>query len=228
LLTPEHFLRQEHYLESLLFWNIGYLTTGSGLVGGGVRLPASDLGAMRHDPTVALEENPDALGLSISKCRGLTPSGLIVEIEEGSVLSERFPKTNLAGVAEAIVYVVCDHGEKQKIDGAPDAFNPQMKAERTFVYRVALEVTAAERENAVAVARLRRPAAGVHYEKDPQYIPACLSLSAHSELTSGWHKISESVNNLAAGYAELHRAMHPDAASPPADTTSDEPGTQNQ
>ena len=39
LLTPDHFLRQEQYLESLLFWNIGYLTTGSGLVGGGVRLP---------------------------------------------------------------------------------------------------------------------------------------------------------------------------------------------
>jgi hypothetical protein len=147
------------------------------------------------------------LSLSISKCRGLTPSGLIVEVEEGSVLSERFAKEQLAGVAEAVVYVVCDVAEKQKVDGTPDAFNPQMRTERMFSYRITLDVTAAERENAVAVARLRRPSAGMHYEKDPLYLPACLSLSAHSELTAGWRKISESVNNLAAGYAELHRAM---------------------
>jgi hypothetical protein len=207
LLTPEHFLRQEHYLESLAFWSIGYLTTGSGLVGGGIRLPASDLGAVRHDPTVVLDEGPEALDISIGRCRGLTPSGLIVEVEEGSVLSERFPKEHLAGVAEAIVYVVCVVGEKRKADGTADAFNPQMKTERAFAYRIALDATAAEKENAIAVARLRRPAAGMHYEKDPRYIPPCLSLSAHSELTSGWRKIAEAVNNLAAGYAELHRAM---------------------
>ena len=207
LLTPEHFLRQENYLESLSNWAVGYLTTGSGLVGGGVRLPASDLGAVRHDPTVVLEENPDALSLSISKCRGLTPSGMVVEIEEGSVLSERFPKEHLAGVAEAIVYVVRVAGEKRKVEGVADTFNPQMKTERMFSYRIALDVSAAERENAVAVARLRRPAVGMSYEKDPGYIPACVSLSAHSELTSGWRKITESVNTLASGYAELHRAM---------------------
>jgi hypothetical protein len=207
LLTPEHFLRQEHYFESLLFWSVGYLTKGTGLIGGGVRLPASDLGAVRHDPTVVLEEGPEALDVSISKCRGLTPSGLIIEVEDGSVLSERFPNGHLAGVAEAIVYVVCDLSDKQKVDGVSDAFNPQMKTERVFSYRIALDVTAAEKENAVAVARLRRPSAGMHYEKDPQYIPSCVSLSAHSELTSGWRKIAESVNNLAAGYSELHRAM---------------------
>jgi hypothetical protein len=207
LLTPEHFLRQEHYLESLTFWSIGFLTTGSGLVGGGVRLPTSDLGAVRHDPTVVLDEGPETLDISIGKCRGLTPSGLIVEVEEGSVLSERFPKEHLAGVAEAIVHVVCGVGEKRKADGTADPFNPQMKTERAFAYRITLDATAAEKENAIAVARLRRPAVGMHFEKDPRYIPPCLSLSAHSELTSGWRKIAEAVNNLAAGYAELHRAM---------------------
>ena len=207
LLTPEHFLRQEHYLESLTFWTVGYLTTGSGLVGGGVRLPTSDLGAVRHDPTVVLDESPETLDISIGKCRGLTPSGLIVEVEEGSVLSERFPKEHLAGVAEAIVHVVCGVGEKRKADGTADAFNPQMKTERAFAYRITLDATAREKENAIAVARLRRPAVGMHFEKDPRYIPPCLSLSAHSELTSGWRKITEAVDNLAAGYAELHRAM---------------------
>lgn len=207
LLTPEHFLRQEEYLESLSFWPIGYLTTGFGLVGGGVRLPASDLGAVRYDPEVVIDEGPESLSLSIGKCRGLTPSGLIVEVEEGCVLSERFPREHLAGVAEAIVYVICDISEKQKVDGIPDAFNPQMKTERMFSYRIALDATAAEKANALAVARLRRPAAGMHYEKDSQYIPPCTSLSAHSELTAGWRKIAESINNLAANYAELHRAM---------------------
>ena len=49
----------------------------------------------------------------------------------GQRLSERFPKEQLAGVAEAIVYVICDIAEKQKIDGTPDAFNPQMKTDAT-------------------------------------------------------------------------------------------------
>ena len=46
LLTPEHFLRQERYLESLVAWGTRFLTTGAGLVGGGVRHPESDLGTV--------------------------------------------------------------------------------------------------------------------------------------------------------------------------------------
>ncbi len=207
LLTPDHFLRQEEYLESLFAWTLSYATPGAGLLGGGVRLPESDLGAVRNDPEVALDENAEALSISVTKCRGVTPSGLIVDVEESGALSERFPKERLAGVAEAILYVVCEPGERHKVEGAADPFNPQMKTERAYSYRVALDVTAAERQHALAVARVRRPVVGMHYEKDPNYIPPCMALSAHSELTAGCRRIVDAVNRMASGYAELHRAM---------------------
>jgi hypothetical protein len=207
LLTPQHFLRQEHYFESLFHWSAAYLTQGSGLVGGGIRSNASDLGAVRHDPVVALEENIETLSVSVSQCRGITPSGLIVDIDASSAISERFRRESLAGVAEALVYVVCDSASRRKTDDIADEFNPQMKTERAFSYRIALDVTAAERPDAIAIARLERPAVGLHYEKDADYIPPCVSLAAHSELTAGWRRIVDAVTALASGYAELHRAM---------------------
>lgn len=207
LLTPDHFLRQEHYFESLSHWTTAYLTHGEGLVGGGVRLPPSDLGAVRLDPVVALDESAEFLSISVSQCRGLTPSGLMVDIDESSILSQRFPKESLTGVAEAVLHVICDATEKRKTDGIADAYNPQMKSERAFSFRLALDVNAAERQNAVAIARLRRPDAGVRFEKDAEYIPPCVSLSAHSELTAGWRKVVDAITGLTSNYAELHRAM---------------------
>lgn len=207
LLTPEHFLRQELYLESLPAWQMRYLTVGGGLVGGGVRLPESDLGALRHDPIVVLDERPEALAISVGICRGVSPSGLLIDVEEGATLAASFAREQLAGVAEAVVYVIRGNVAKTKLDGATDTFNPQMMTERAFHYRLALDVTAADKENALAVARIRRPAVGMHYEKDANYIPPCLSLSAYSALTTGWRSITELITNLAAAYAELYRAM---------------------
>ncbi len=147
LLTPEHFLRQEKYLESLAGWSQRYLAAGSGLVGGGIRLPESDLGTVRHDPEVSLSENAEALGISVKRARGLTAAGTIVDVESVGEVHARFPKEQLAGVAEALVYVVCEPGERVKIEGAPDSFNPQMRTERVASYRLALAVTAAERSS---------------------------------------------------------------------------------
>jgi len=39
LLTPEHFLRQERYMDSALLWVLRYATSHYGLVGGGARVP---------------------------------------------------------------------------------------------------------------------------------------------------------------------------------------------
>ena len=38
LLTPEHFLRQEAYIDSALLWVLRYATNAYGLVGGGARV----------------------------------------------------------------------------------------------------------------------------------------------------------------------------------------------
>ena len=207
LLTPEHFLRQERYLESLAGWALRFLTPGAGLVGGGVRLPESDLGTVRYDPEVTLAETPEALDLSVKRARGVTSSGLLVDVESLGTLSVRIPKDQLAGVAESVLYVVAEPGVRVKTDGVADSFNPQMRTERVASYRLALGVSAAERPRALAVGRIRRPSTGMLFEADPQFIPPCLALSAHSELAAGTRRIVESVSRLAAGYAELHRAM---------------------
>ncbi len=207
LLTPEHFLRQERYLESLVAWSLRFTTGGSGLVGGGIRLPETELGAVRQDPEVSLHETSDWLDVSIARARGLTPSGVVVDVEATGALSLRLAKEQLAGVAEAVVYIVCDPVTRIAADGAPDSFNPQMRTERLPSYRIALDVTAAERPQSLAVGRVRRPATGMLFEADPNYIPPCLTLAAHSDLISGSRRLVDAVNRLASAYAELHRAM---------------------
>ena len=207
LLTPEHFLRQERYLESLVSWGLRYLVTATGLVGGGLRQPESDLGTVRFDPEVSLHEMPEYLEISVARARGVTPTGTIVEVDTTGTVSTRFPKDQLAGVAEAVVYVVWEGSARVKIDGAPDSYNPQMRTERAPAYRVVLSVTAAERAQSLAVGRVRRPASGMYFEADAAYIPPCVAVSSHSELMAGTRRIVDVVNRLASGYAELHRAM---------------------
>ena len=207
LLTPDHFLRQELYLESLNAWGMRYLLNGSGLVGGGVRLPESDLGTVRFDPEVTLNETSEYLDISVARTRGVTPAGTIVDVEAAGAIGTRFPKDDLAGVAEAIVYVVAEPLGKVKISGVPDSFNPQMRTERVNSYRVALKVTAAERTQSIAVGRIRKPSTGMAFEADSTFIPPCLSVAAHSELMAGTRRIVDATNRLASGYAELHRAM---------------------
>ncbi len=177
LLTPEHFLRQERYLEALSGWSLRYLTPGTGLVGGGVRLPESDLGTVRYDPEVSLAETAEALDLSVKRARGVTPSGLIVDVESLGTVSVRVPKEQLAGVAEAIVYLVCEPGVRVKMDGVTDSFNPQMRTERVPSYRISLGISAAERARSLAVGRVRRPATGMLFEADAQFIPPCVALA---------------------------------------------------
>ena len=207
LLTPEHFLRQERYLEALAGWGMRYLVPGAGLVGGGIRVPESDLGTIRYDPEVALNESVEALDVSVKRARGITAAGTIVDVETLGTVSTRFEKEQLAGVAEALVYVVCDPAVREKVEGVVDDFNPQMRTERVASYRVALSVTAAERGQSLVVGRVRRPATGMHFEADPGFVPPCVSLGAHSELMAGTRKILDAVTRLSAGYAELHRAM---------------------
>ncbi|MGI4758519.1 MAG: type VI secretion system baseplate subunit TssK [Janthinobacterium lividum] len=207
LLTPDHFLRQEQYLESLQAWGMRYLAQGTGLVGGGVRLPEADLGTIRFDPEVSLNETAEYLDVSVNRARGVTPIGSIVDVESAGTVSVRYPKGELAGVVEALIHVVIDPDAREKRNGVPDSFNPQMRTERVPSYRVALQVTAAERAHSIVVGRLRRPATGMSFEADPQFVPACISVAAHSELMSGTRRILDATNRLAAGYAELHRAM---------------------
>ncbi len=207
LLTPDHFLRQEKYIDSALLWVLRYATNAYGLVGGGPRLAESERGAVRHDPIVVVDEDSESLRLSVTQCRGLSPAGCIVEIDPEHPLQCEIPKTSLEGVAESAIYVVCDPNEKQVVDGQVDPFNPELQTERVPTYKLGLQVAAESVPYSVVVGRLRRQKYGAGYEKDSEFIPACTSMSSHSELTSAWRKIVDSTRLLAERYTALHQAM---------------------
>jgi hypothetical protein len=207
LLTPEHFLRQEEYIDSALLWVLRYATNAYGLVGGGPRVPESERGAVRHDPIVVVDEDADSLRLSVTQCRGLTPAGCIVEIDPQHALECQVSKTDLEGVEESPVFVVYEPHRKEVMDGVVDQFNPQMRTERRPAYRLCLQLPADGIPYSVVVARLCRQRYGVGYEKDASFIPACTSMSSYSELTGAWRKIVDNVNILSERYTELYRAM---------------------
>ena len=136
LLTPDHFIRQEHYTDSLVSWALRYTTDVYGLAGGGPRVRETERGAARFDPIVTLSEGQESLTLTVAQCRGITPSGSIVEVAPESPLEQRFAKAELEGVQEAAVYIVREEGVKDAAHGEPDEFNPQMQTERRYRYRI--------------------------------------------------------------------------------------------
>jgi hypothetical protein len=186
---------------------VRYATDALGLVGGGPRLAEAERGANRHDPIVVLNEDESTLSICVTQCRGLTPAGCIVEITPEHPIERRLAKSELEGVAECGVYVLCAPHAKDTIDGPVDEFNPQMQTERVPQYRLTLQPTAEDAAYAVAAARLRKSRYGTAFEKDPNYIPPCTSMVSHSELASAWRRITEEVAAVADRYAELHRAM---------------------
>jgi hypothetical protein len=207
LLTPDHFLRQEKYLESAILWVLRYATDAFGLIGGGPRLAESERGAVRHDPIVVVAEDESGLNLSVSQCRGITPGGSMIDITPEFPVHRRYSKAELEGVSEAPVYVMAEPYRKETLDGPVDDFNPQMQTERRASYTIALQLPAANVPYGIAVARLRRAPYGTAYEKDSEFIPPCTTLVSYSELTSAWRRIVEETTLLVERYTELHRAM---------------------
>ncbi|HLJ88282.1 MAG TPA: hypothetical protein VKZ53_15795 [Candidatus Angelobacter sp.] len=207
LITPEHFLRQERYLEARDLWTLRYSTGAFGLVGGGSRLPESEFGAVRHDPIITLTEDEKTLRISVTQCRGITQAGTPVDVAQIQPLHRQFDKADLAGVNEARIYVVANPHEYTAIDGAADQQNPEMQTERIPVYRVELQTTGDSAQHALAITRIRRAPYGVTYEKDASFIPPCTTLVSFSELTAAWREILDELTGLADRLIELYRAM---------------------
>jgi len=207
LLTPEHFVRFERYLDSSLLWMLRYVTNTHGLIGGGPRLPEHERGAVRHDPIVVVEEDEQAVNVAVTQCRGLTPGGCMIDIDPEHPVRRSFSKSELEGVAEAGVYILCQPHTKETADGPLDDFNPQMRTERRLSYRLSLQLPPDLTPYAMVVARIRRPRDGAGYEQDSDYIPACTSMLACSQLAARWREIVEEVSRLAERYTELYRAM---------------------
>lgn len=207
LLTPDHFRRQEQYFDSLVLWALRYTTSAYGLVGGGPRLPEAERGAARLDPIVSLIEDEASLEIAVTQCRGLSPAGCVIEITPAYPVRRTFQKTELEGVTETPVYLIYEPHKKVEADGERDEFNPQMMTARYPAYRLSLQAPADQAGYAVVCAQLRRQRYATGFEKNPDFIPACTSMTAHSGLAAAYRKIMEEVTFLAERYAELHRAM---------------------
>ena len=91
LLAPEHFRRQDAFLEETVEWLLQYCVPGTGLVGGGIRVPVGERGLARHDPKLEVDEDKEQVSLTVMEARGLTPLGQLVDISRSNVVRGKFP-----------------------------------------------------------------------------------------------------------------------------------------
>jgi hypothetical protein len=82
-----------------------------------------------------------------------------------------------------------------------------MQTERRTAYKLALQVQANQIPFALICGQLRKQRYGSGYEKNPDFIPACTTMTSQSQLAVAFRKIVDDVTFLAERYSELHRAM---------------------
>ena len=206
-LTPEHFLRQERYFDSLVLWLIRYCSFDYGLIGGGPRVEASQRGAAAFDPIVSLDDSEENLKITVSQCRGLSMGGWVVDIAPNRPLEISVPKKELEGVLNLGIYVVARPHSKEPDDEVKDSVNPEIQVGRRLAYELKLDVSAEESEWSLLVSRLRRAEKGLRFEKVPGFIPPCAFMISHSALMQAFLQVNEQVTSIADRYSGLHRAI---------------------
>src|ERR1700742_4315644 len=144
LLTPEHVLPQERYIDSLFPWVLRYATESYGLVGAGPRVEPAERGAVKHDPVVSIYNEGETVKVSVTQCRGISPSGDIIDIDPTHAIHQSFSKKEIEGHRELGIYVVAEPHAKVVEDAPGDAANPQMKSSRRHRYEVKLGITGTE------------------------------------------------------------------------------------
>jgi len=206
-LTPDHFLRQERYVDSLVLWLMRFGMDAAGLLGGGPRVEPSERGAARFDPIVDIDDSGDALRVSVTQCRGLTRNGVIVDVDPSRPVQASFSKKELEGVLDVGVYVVARPHDKESDDSVEDPVNPQMALGRRMRYGLQLDVRAEEAQGSLLLTRLRRAEKGLRFERVSGFIPPCIAMCSHSELMHAFRSLNETVAAIADHYGALHRAI---------------------
>ncbi|HEX2202301.1 MAG TPA: type VI secretion system baseplate subunit TssK, partial [Longimicrobium sp.] len=208
LLTPDHFRTQDAYVDASVAWVLRYCVSGSGLVGGGVRVGEAERGLARFDPRLQVSDDGETVRVAVLEARGITPSGDPVDVGGRDVARGEFRKADLAGATELLVHLVREEG-KEEDDGSVggDPANPARAALLKPRFRVALGAGADVAARAVVVGRLRRASETLAFEPDGRFIPPCATVMAHSEMYAGWSATQTEVVRLAGQFAELHRAV---------------------
>jgi hypothetical protein len=208
LLTPEHFGTQDRYIEDLFGWLLRYCIPATGLVGGGVRMDAGERGLVAHDPRMELQDDGKTVTLTVLQARGITGAGEAVEITPASPAHGSVPKPELAGAKELFVYVVrTGDREEDAASVGSDPANPMTAAFRRPRYEIRFGVPADLLPHTLVVGRIRRASESLAFERDSQFIPACATMAAHSELYAGWSRMQSDLALLTGQFSELHRAV---------------------
>jgi hypothetical protein len=208
LLTPEHFLRQDGYIDASFEWLLRHCVPAMGLVGGGVRLESGQRGLAGFDPKLEVEDDGTTVRVTVLQARGVTPIGEAIDIAPGDAIHGEFRKGDLAGASDLLVYVVrTGEREEDPESVGRDEANPDQAAYRRPQYRVSLGADADTAVRSLVVGQIRRVSDTLGFELDGQFIPACATLIAHSALYAAWMRIQSSVKLLAGQYAELHRTV---------------------
>lgn len=206
LLSPQHFRRQDAFLEETVGWLLQYCLSSTGLVGPGVRVPPGERGLARFDPRVEVVDNGQTVQLAVLEARGVTPTGQLVDLGGGAVVRHTLPRPELAGLTEAQVYLVVGDEREEDPDsvGADDA-NPTQAAWRRAAYSLRIGIDADALPRALCVARIRRSGETTGFELDARFIPACATMLGHSQLYASWKSLQASVVSLATDFAQLYR-----------------------
>jgi hypothetical protein len=208
LLTPEHFLRQDAYIDASFEWLLRNCIPAMGLVGGGVRLESGQRGLAGFDPKIEVEDDGSTVRVTVLQARGVTPMGEPVDVGPPDQINAEFRKGDLAGASELLVYVVRTGEREEDPDSVGrDEANPDQAALRRTQYRVSLGADADTALKSLVVGQIRRVSETLGFELDGQFIPACATLIAHSALYAAWTRIQANVKLLAGQYAELHRTV---------------------
>lgn len=208
LLTPDHFRRQDEFVEGTFGWLFRYCTPGSGLVGGGVRVDGAHRILGTCDPHVEVSDDGAVVRVSVVQARGITPDGEPVEVDRECVVSGDFARGELACATELLVYLnVTGEREADPESIGCDPANPNQAAARRPRLQLLLGAGADEAVSSLVVGRIRRAAETLHFEVDGAFIPACVSVAAHSALHSAWARIHAEVVHLSGRFAQLHRMV---------------------
>jgi len=206
-LTPDHLLRQERYVDSLILWLLRYALPAHGLLGGGPRVDSSERGAPRFDPVVEVDDAGDVLKVTVAQCRGITPGGVFVDVQPSRPLNASFNKRELEGATDLGIYVLALPHDKEPDGSLEDPVNPQLQLGRRARYAIRLDVDAGEAPASLLLTRVRRADKGLRFERALNYIPACAFMSSHSALMHSFRQLNEMVAGIADHHGALHRAI---------------------
>jgi hypothetical protein len=171
LLTPDHFVRQDRYMEEQVARLLRYCLPAGGLVGGGVRLDLMEQGLARFDPKVEVVNAGEHLRVTVVRARGITPGGEVIEIDETRPVSTEISRGDLTGSSEVLVYVTRKARKEPDPDSmGTDPANPNQQALSRIAYEVQLGIRAEAVPSSIAVAKLVRASETRSFEKDSSYI----------------------------------------------------------